>query len=128
MAGRLNPIILTKCTALLISFMLMINCTLIGERDNQSDSEYILVEAGVFQMGSATGFPDERPAHTVILTRAFYIAKTEVTQASWERVMGDNPSAIIGKNQPVTNVSWHDAVAFCNALSDHGGVDAGVLW
>jgi formylglycine-generating enzyme required for sulfatase activity len=81
--------------------------------------------AGTFEMG----YPPEHeyaysaPQHTVTLTQGFYIGTTEVTQALYEAVMGDNPASNYGRDGdcatcPVETVSWYDAVAFCNALSE----------
>ena len=53
--------------------------------------------------------------------RAFYIAKFPVTQKLYENIMGNNPSQFKGENQPVGNVSWYDAVEFCNKLSEKDG-------
>jgi formylglycine-generating enzyme required for sulfatase activity len=56
---------------------------------------FALVPAGTFAMGSTDGDreagPAEKPRHTVTLTRAFYVARHEVTQAQWEAVMGRSP-------------------------------------
>ncbi|MBU4485902.1 MAG: formylglycine-generating enzyme family protein [Candidatus Delongbacteria bacterium] len=52
----------------------------------------------------------------------FYIGKTEVTQAQWKAVMGNNPSCFKGDNNPVEKVSWFDAIEFCNKLSDKEGL------
>ena len=53
----------------------------------------------------------------------FSILATEVTQELYNSVMGENPSEFKGeKNLPVENVSWVDAVAFCNELSVKEGL------
>jgi formylglycine-generating enzyme required for sulfatase activity len=63
---------------------------------------------------------DESPQHKVTV-EPFYMGKYPVTQAQWEAVMGNNPSRFKGKNRPVENVSWNDAVEFCKRLSDMTG-------
>jgi hypothetical protein len=52
----------------------------------------------------------------------FEILCTEVTQKLYQEIMGENPSGFKGDNLPVENVSWHDAVEFCNALSKKTGL------
>lgn len=48
----------------------------------------------------------------------FYIGKTEVTQAQWKSVMGNNPAYNRSDNCPVEYVSWSDAIDFCNKLNN----------
>lgn len=79
---------------------------------------FVCVEGGTFTMGGSES--DEKPLHTVTLD-TFYMGKYQVTQGEWEEVMGGNPSRFKGKNHPVEQVSWYDAVAFCNALSQKAG-------
>ncbi len=50
-----------------------------------------------------------------------YMGVTEVTQAQYEAVMGGNPSRFTGADLPVEQVSWYDAVYFCNKLSMAAG-------
>ena len=71
---------------------------------------------------------DETPAHTVTLD-GFRIDPTEVTQADYLAVMGVNPSRFKGDDQrPVENVTWFDAVLFCNARSKAEGRDTVYLY
>lgn len=81
--------------------------------------EMMYCPPGEFWMGSqdGVGHDDEHPHHRVQLTRGFLIGQTQVTQALWEAVMGSNPSRFKGASLPVENISWYDAVRFCNALS-----------
>lgn len=51
----------------------------------------------------------------------FAIAETEVTQDLYELIMGENPSHNVGEKFPVENVSWYDAIVFCNLLSQATG-------
>jgi formylglycine-generating enzyme required for sulfatase activity/flavodoxin len=52
----------------------------------------------------------------------FYIAPSEVTQAEYSAAMGANPSENQGDSLPVTNVTWYDAIAYCNAMSAAEGL------
>jgi formylglycine-generating enzyme required for sulfatase activity len=82
----------------------------------------IPVEGGRFLMGSAeAAYQINERVHEVNLS-SFFIAETEVTQALWKAVMGDNPSRFAGDDRPVDSVSWFDAVRFCNALSEKVGL------
>lgn len=90
--------------------------------------ETVFVEGGTFTMGTAREIPDELPVRQVTL-KSFYIGKHEVTQEQWEIVMGSthpNPSsnkpATNWKNLPVDQVSWYDAIEFCNTLSHIEGL------
>ena len=85
----------------------------------------IRVEPGSFMMGSENGDDAEKPVHWVTLTQAYYLGETEVTQAQWRAVMGNNPSRFQGDNRPVEQVNWNDAMAFCRKLNDQGRAPKG---
>jgi sulfatase modifying factor 1 len=89
-----------------------------------SNMEFVLVKGGVFKMGNIfdeDGFEDELPVHQVTLN-SYYISTYEVVQSEWVAVMGTNPSSFKGDNKPVENVSWFDAIEFCNKLSQKEGL------
>ena len=80
----------------------------------------IKVYGGTFTMGATSEQKnpdnDEKPTHQVTLS-SYYIGETEVTQALWTAVMGNNPSKFKGDNLPVENVSWEDCQIFIGKLN-----------
>jgi hypothetical protein len=79
--------------------------------------------AGSFTMGSPSA-EDGRSIYenqvSVTLSKAFWMAKTEVTQAQWRAVMGTDPSNFKGDELPVECVSWEDAQEFIKKVNDSG--------
>ena len=58
------------------------------------------------------------------MTRSYELQTTEVTQAQFEEMMWYNPSYFSRCSDcPVESLSWYEAVAYCNALSDLAGLD-----
>ncbi|MCI6461408.1 MAG: formylglycine-generating enzyme family protein [Prevotella sp.] len=85
----------------------------------------VAVEGGSFMMGATSeqgsdARDDEKPVHQVTLS-SYYIGQTEVTQALWKAVMGNNPSANKGDNKPVEKVSWNDCQDFVIKLNQLTG-------
>ncbi len=94
--------------------------------------KFVYVPAGRFMMGSP---PDEEgrsarketPQHKVRITKPFLMNATEVTNAQYRRFFPSHDSrewdgkSFNGEDQPVVYVSWHDAVAFAQELSDEFG-------
>jgi formylglycine-generating enzyme required for sulfatase activity len=74
---------------------------------------------------SAEAYDDEKPVHTVRISKAFWLGKTEVTQGLWQAVMGSNPSYFkSGDNYPVEQVSWDDCQSFITKLNQMVGGNA----
>jgi formylglycine-generating enzyme required for sulfatase activity len=83
--------------------------------------EMVWIGPGSFMLGSPEGeadrSTDEGPHHRVELD-GFWLAKQEVTQEQWLRIMGSNPSYFRGdKRLPVEGVQWEEAMEFCRKAS-----------
>jgi formylglycine-generating enzyme required for sulfatase activity len=77
---------------------------------------------GRFMMGADTEL--DNPKKPIVIERPFLLGEIEVTQELFQVVMGYNSSNFQGDNypnsnqRPVENVTWYDAVKFCNKLSE----------
>ena len=113
-----------KTIAISVLLILLSSACSIFEPKIEVSVEMIIIDGGTFQMGDVwgDGYSDQTP-HDVTLS-SFYIGKYEVTQALYQEIMGNNPSYFIGDSLPVERVSWYDAIAFCNKLSDTTGLVA----
>jgi formylglycine-generating enzyme required for sulfatase activity len=92
------------------------------------------VPAGTFQR-------DSTATNITIITNGYWMGETEVTQKLFLEVMGVNPSSFtsgaeVGEDQnkrPVEQVTWYEAIAFCNKLSIVDGKEmvysvSGINW
>jgi formylglycine-generating enzyme required for sulfatase activity len=83
------------------------------------------VEGGEFMMGATAeqgddAYDEEKPAHKVSLD-SYYIGETQVTQALWTAVMGNNPSYFKSDDNPVDTISWSDCQEFIKKLNQLTG-------
>jgi formylglycine-generating enzyme required for sulfatase activity len=93
---------------------------------------FCLVPAGRFVMGAAAGFSDEQPQSVVTIDRPFYLGQIEVTNQQYAQFDRKHQNGYIegrGKDrttrgysieapdQPVVRISWNEAMAFCEWLS-----------
>ncbi|HNZ07561.1 MAG TPA: formylglycine-generating enzyme family protein [Candidatus Cloacimonadota bacterium] len=73
----------------------------------------IAVQGGTFNNGTSD-----------VTISSFYIDKYELTQAGYQAVMGTNPSYFTGvTNGPVEQVSWFNAIEYCNRRSLQEGLN-----
>ncbi|MEN8213895.1 MAG: formylglycine-generating enzyme family protein [Pseudomonadota bacterium] len=89
--------------------------------------EMVYSDMGKYRMGNTQGQSDETPVHAVTIIKAFEIGKYEVTFEQYDafalatgRELPDDQGWGRGK-RPVINVSWEDAVAYANWLSEQTG-------
>ncbi len=97
----------------------------LGSTNNaELTNDLILINGGTYLMGSPeTEMQRETDEvqHEVTVSD-FYIGRYEVTQKEYEEVMGENPSNFEGENLPVENVTWYEAIEYCNKLSEKEGL------
>ncbi len=77
---------------------------------------FSFIPPGSFMMGGTVN-DDEKPIHTVMLTKGFFFGIYPVTQRQWLAVMGTNPSYFKGPNRPVEQVFWDDCQEFCEKVT-----------
>ncbi|MGI6301333.1 MAG: SUMF1/EgtB/PvdO family nonheme iron enzyme [Verrucomicrobiota bacterium] len=101
--------------------------------------EFVYVAPGSFRMGSteSEAWSNEKPVHTVELTRGYWLGKYEVTNGDWNRFLRESSYdgaadadsdymrhhrdwsqyASTGDSYPIVCVSWKNAVAYCEWLT-----------
>ncbi|MEG4026949.1 MULTISPECIES: bifunctional serine/threonine-protein kinase/formylglycine-generating enzyme family protein [unclassified Microcoleus] len=86
--------------------------------------DMVAIPGGSFVMGSpnteAGRSNNEGPQRTVNIS-PFFMGKYPITQEQWEIVMGNNPSDLKGLKRPVEQVSWNNALEFCQKISQKTG-------
>jgi len=106
-----------------LTFLTLLICNLTSA---QNLPEMVTVTGGTFTMGDEWGLgnTDELPTHEVTI-KSFNISQTEVTVAQYSYyckatgvAMPEEPSWGWQNNQPIVNVSWHDAINYADWLSD----------
>jgi formylglycine-generating enzyme required for sulfatase activity len=84
---------------------------------NSLGMEFVLIPPGQFVMGSPNN-PAAQPLRQVSISRPIYMGRFPVTQAEWQRIMGDNPSWKAGCQAcPVEQVSYLDVLHFLKKLN-----------
>ena len=106
-------------------------------KDNNCDGQIddcareVLIKAGKFVMGTPPRVPGraaDEVLHDVTLSKSFYMRVFEVTLQEFESLMkykiSSNTPILPGhqKFSPADLVTWHEAAAFCNALSKKKGL------
>ena len=94
--------------------------------------ELVLLSPTKFQMGASRREPGRRAnevIRTVDLTRLFYLSRHEVTNGQFRAFASGHLSGQFENrdldldNQPVVEVSWHEAALYCNWLSEQDDLE-----
>jgi formylglycine-generating enzyme required for sulfatase activity len=91
------------------------------EKTNPQDGlVYVWVAGGSYYTGCTSDDEEcmgrERHRQLIVIDHGFWMGKTEVTQAAFERVMGVNPSRYRGQLHPVEQVDWQSARTYCSRI------------
>jgi formylglycine-generating enzyme required for sulfatase activity len=96
-----------------------------------AEEQFALIPGGEFTMGRTAGDTDINAPPVTVMVSSFYLYKTEVTKAQWNKVRiwgvangyADLPSGNAKEwDHPVYSISWFDAVKWCNAFSEMQGL------
>jgi formylglycine-generating enzyme required for sulfatase activity len=74
-------------------------------------ANFVLVAGGTFNNGTSN-----------VTISSFYMDKYELTQSAYQAVMGVNPSHWQQTDRPVEQVSWFNAIEYCNRRSINEGL------
>lgn len=109
-----------KLRLLLLVTLVMFIISACGENGSDEvdkSEQFLLVKGGSFKNKNSRYYGKD------VIVSDFYLGKFEVTQESWEKIMGENPSTFKGKDLPVETVSWYDCIEYCNKRSEQEGLE-----
>jgi len=98
--------------------------TLVAEIHRVKPYGMVAVQRGIFQMGGE----EIKPVHTVRIMYNYWIGKYPVTFSEYDAFCWDQKKTKPSDNgwgrsmRPVISVSWNDAIAYCNWLSEREGL------
>lgn len=85
----------------------------VGGNIQTDDKDLVFVQGGRY---TPSFFNEERGVCDL------YVSKYQTTQIRWREMMGTDPSYFKGDRRPVENISWIEALEYCNKLSEHYGL------
>ena len=83
---------------------------------------FMHIPGGTYLMGPAVMFGAETESQPEVTISSYYMATYPVKQKEYQEIMAANPSTFTGDNRPVDQISWYDAIEFCNRMSRREGL------
>lgn len=115
-------------TIVCVLFWMALSVKVIAQADEWMP-QFVRVEGGKFSMGNEEGDIDVKPVHEVVV-HTFYMSTTEVTVGQYKAYceavgleMPEAPSWGWKEEDPMVNVTWHEADAYCKWLARTHGKD-----
>ena len=95
-----------------------------GKFRQLADARLIYCPPGEFEMGSSSGWLDERAQKPVRLTNGFWMFETPITHAQYAILIGEPNATFISNHgdHPVGNLPFENAANGCNLLSSLFGL------
>lgn len=75
------------------------------------------IPSGSFIIGTDKGTSDERPPKEIVISKPFLMSVFEISQFTWKSISEPNTYFKNSRTKPVSNISWIEAIEFCNKLS-----------
>ena len=101
--------------------------TLWSEQRSYIDGFTLLSSGNYYQGGGRLSSSVERPQHRVKISRDLWVSQAPITRAFWSAVMSidlvTHEDEERSEHLPISNVSWFDALRFCNRLSELEGLE-----
>ena len=114
-----------------------VDFSLIVPLGNDVKMNFTKIPAGQFVIGSQSGYADEMPRSVVNIAGGYWMGETEVTNKQYAAFDAEHDTRYLDENgkdhavpgyianhadQPVTRISWQQAMAFCKWLSEKTGM------
>lgn len=91
-----------------------------------SQSEFVFIKPGTYKIGSPVGERDRWPKGQEdirnVKTNGFYMSKTEITEEQYYSVVDPDHPVDTSANLPVVNITWIEALQYCNLRSSKEGL------
>lgn len=116
----------TNILILIMISIFFISCSNKNDSD-LSQSEFVFIKSGIYTIGSPVGefgrWPKGEEDIRKIKTEGFYISKTEITEKQYYSIINEGINSNQNSCLPVVNVSWLDAIYYCNKRSKNEGLE-----